>query len=113
MIPNCRKPFFNFPEELFKKPDFQVGVEPSLHQQLGAPLGYKLSYLFIYLAAGQNVRIRCILAPVKGAKRAFRVTDIRVVHVAINNKSYHIARMETSPYFVGTLPKGEQIGVAQ
>ncbi len=65
----------------------QFGVMAALHQDLRAAEGDRLLNLPVHFVEGDDIRVRILLRPIKGAELAIDIADIRIIDIAIDDVS--------------------------
>ena len=70
--------------------EWQFRMVATLHQDLNAPRGRKLIKLLIDLLERKDVMILIFLRPIKRAKLAVHIADVRIINVPIHNVSHDL-----------------------
>ena len=94
-----------------KYSDAQVGMDPSLHQDLGAALGDRLLDLSEYFVLCKDIGFGTVLGPVERAELALVDADVGVIDVPVDDKGDQPLGMQTFAHAVRQFAERQQIGM--
>jgi hypothetical protein len=84
-------------------------MKPSLYKDLRAPAIYGLSDFLKKSSLTQDVSVRSVRAPVKGAEPALVYANVGVIDIAVDNERDRPAAVQLFPQIVRHHPEAEQV----